>query len=179
VAGKPKLLLIDSKIRQISEEGVHEVVIVEEYGGGRSIVRNFLENEGRFIYVDGAAINMAKLLDVGGRKIVPVIEKLDEMVAGASVSELAFYTQGRGVIPRAVARKTNLFVALPHGEIRWGKLEANLKDPRVVWETVVTRNPEAVGKVAYLSGMVVDDTTGDIFFADREEGKIYLLKVLE
>lgn len=67
----------------------------------------------------------------------------------------------------------------PGKEIWQGKLINLDNQPQLDFKTIITRNPAADGKLGNPIGLEVDPQTGDFFFADILEGKIYRVFILE
>lgn len=65
----------------------------------------------------------------------------------------------------------------PGKEIWLGALTNLSGQPKISFEPIVKRNPDAQGKLGNPIGLEVDIQTGDFFFADVLEGKVYQVRI--
>lgn len=65
----------------------------------------------------------------------------------------------------------------PGKEIWIGQLTNLGKQPKISFTPIIKRNPQAEGKLGNPIGLEIDSQTGDFYFADVLEGKLYLVKV--
>lgn len=65
----------------------------------------------------------------------------------------------------------------PGKEIRLGRLTNLSGQPRITFETIVERVPQAEGKLGNPIGLAMDPLTHDLVFADVLEGRIYQILV--
>ena len=61
-------------------------------------------------------------------------------------------------------------------EILLGSITNLEGQPKVSFKTIIKRNPKTIGKFGNPIGMEIDNKTGDFFFADIMEGRIYMVK---
>jgi hypothetical protein len=91
---------------------------------------------------------------------------------------LAAHPKTRSILA-TVFGQTGSLKNTPGKEIWQGEL-ANLDgQPQIKFIPIITRNPAADGKLGNPIGLEVDPQTGDFFFADILEGRIYQVVMLE
>ncbi len=99
---------------------------------------------------------------------------------------LAFHP-GQGAIPQSTAATQSLLMTLygktgsisnsPGKAIWLGRLSGPAAAPQLTTQPIIVRNPHLVGQLGNPVGLEVDPQTGDFFFADIMEGKLYQVKV--
>lgn len=101
---------------------------------------------------------------------------------------LAFHSGGGLIAPSneetqsvliTVFGKTGLPYNKPGKEIWLGQLSEENGQPSISYKTVIERAPWAEGEVGNPLGLEVDQKTGDFFFADVLEGKVYWVKLIQ
>lgn len=94
---------------------------------------------------------------------------------------------GKGVIPVSTSESQSVLATVfgktgstnnkPGKEIWLGTLGNLSGQPQISFNPIIERNPEAEGKLGNPIGLELDQRTGDFFFADILEGKLYWVKV--
>jgi hypothetical protein len=112
-----------------------------------------------------------------------VISRLEDAL---TFTGLAFHP-GKGAIPSSNQQKQSVLVTIfgksgskenePGKEVWLGRLTNLSRQPKISFESIVKRNPDAEGKLGNPIGLEIDGQTGDFFFADILEGKIYQVKI--
>lgn len=83
----------------------------------------------------------------------------------------SFYRNGE--ILATLFGKTGSKENSPGKEILLGHLTNLNGQPKIIFQTIVKRNPKAEGKFGNPIGLEIDPKTQDFFFADVMEGKVY------
>lgn len=99
---------------------------------------------------------------------------------------LAFHP-GKGAIPKSTTEAQSILMTLygktgstqntPGKEIWLGRLSGSTTAPTLSTKPIIIRNPEAAGKMGNPIGLEIDPQTGNFFFADVVEGRIYQVSV--
>ncbi|MBT5262612.1 MAG: hypothetical protein HOL80_01805, partial [Candidatus Magasanikbacteria bacterium] len=56
-----------------------------------------------------------------------------------------------------------------------GQLKQVSHQPKITFTPIIIRSPEVEGSIGNPIGLTVDSQTGDIFFADILEGRVYVV----
>ncbi|MBT4942186.1 MAG: hypothetical protein HON29_04040 [Candidatus Magasanikbacteria bacterium] len=92
---------------------------------------------------------------------------------------------GGGVIPPSTAKEQSVLALVfgktgskknSPGKALWlGQLKQVSHQPKITFTPIIIRSPEVEGSIGNPIGLTVDSQTGDIFFADILEGRVYVV----
>ena len=134
---------------------------------------------------DGTDASLISNVTVDNQRPVPdpVILSLPET---RTITGLSFHAGGTLGIPKSDSKSQSVLATVfgktgvpdpsPGKEIWLGKLSLSQPQPTLTFTPLVKRVKQAAGKLGNPVGLEVDPKTGDFFFLDILEGRLYLVK---